>query len=145
MQTYQGSTDPAGLDARGTEYEFGPHENVVVSQLAARMRRVGVMQIIAACLQVAGYTGGFVLLKSDHGALQLGTELPVALAFLVGGFLVLGAASTFRQIVDTQGSDLGHLMKAFDKLSVVMTLLFGAFAIATAIWMVSFGLRLAGH
>jgi hypothetical protein len=132
-------------DAHGPEYEFGPHENAVVWTLAARMRRVGVMQIIAAVLQVVGYTVGFILLSQQHRVLTLGTELPIALAFLVGGFLLLGSASAFRRIVTTQGNDVSHLMSAFDKLSVVMTLLVAAFAVATALWSVSFVLRLLGR
>ncbi len=125
--------DPEALDARGQEYEFGAQEDQVIGLLATRMRRVGVMQIIASGLQLVGYTGGFVLIKSTHGVLTLGTELPVALAFLIGGFLLLGAASAFRGIVATQGNDMGHLMKAFDKLAVVMTLLLVAFGVATVL------------
>jgi hypothetical protein len=137
--------NPEPLDALGQEYEFGPEENQVIGLLATRMRRVGIMQIIASGLQFVGYTSGFVLLKGQHRVLTLGTELPVALAFMVGGFLLLGAASGFRSIVATQGNDMAHLMKAFDRLAVIMTLLVVAFAVATAIWMVSFVLRLTGH
>jgi hypothetical protein len=137
--------NPEALDPLGQEYEFGPEENQVIGLLATRMRRVGVMQIIAAGIQFVGYTTGFFAHKGAHRALMLGTQLPVALAFMVGGFLLLGAASGFRSIAATQGNDMGHLMKAFDRLAVMMTLLVVAFAIATAIWMVSFVLRVTGH
>jgi len=132
------------VDPRGAEYEFGPQENFVIQTLATRMRRVGVMQIIASGLQFAGYTSGFVLIQQKHGALTLGTELPVAVAYLAGGFLVLSAASAFRDIVTTQGSDMGLMMKAFEKLTQPMTILLAAFAFATLLWLVGFILRLAG-
>ncbi len=137
--------NPEALDAKGPEYELGPQENLVIGTLATRMKRVGVIQIIASCLQFAGYTSGFLLLEHKHGALQLGTQLPVALAFLVGGFLIYSAASAFRAIVTTQGNDIGLLMKAFDKLAGVMTLLIVAFGVATALWLVGFVLRVTGR
>ncbi len=144
MNASQPSGDPSAVDARGAEYEFGPQEDFVIATLATRMKRVGMMQIIASGLQFAGYTGGFVLIEREHGALRLGTQLPVALAFLVGGFLVLGAGSAFREIVATRGRDMGLLMKAFEKLASLMTLLLAAFVAATVIWLVGFALRLAG-
>jgi hypothetical protein len=143
MQSHQGAPGTQ-LDARGAEYEFGPYENGIVSTLAGRMKRVGVVQIVAAVLQLLGYLGLFFSVnRGAGGPIGLATHIPVALAFVVGGFLLYGAARPFRAIVDTQGSDVGLLMKAFEKLAGMMTLLTISFVVATVIWAAGFALRLA--
>jgi hypothetical protein len=68
----------------------------------------------------------------------------VALAFLVGGFLLFGASDPFRQIAATRGDDIGHLLRACEKLSGLMFVLLIAFAVACALYVPAYLLALKG-
>jgi hypothetical protein len=89
-------------------YEFSPEQNEVIGSLASNMKLVGFVSLIgggllalASCLHLA--KGG--LQSLFHGGV----------AMVVGGFMVQ-AAGAFRQIVDSRGDDIGHLMTALGAL-----------------------------
>src|SRR5438034_8231315 len=106
MTAVQGKT---GNDAQGDEYEFGRQENAAIELLARRMKLTGFIQIVAAALQLAGYTGKIALLAPAQGAKRLAVELPVVVAFVLSGVLLLSASSALRGIVATKGNDIGLL------------------------------------
>ena len=61
--------------------------------------------------------------------------LVFVVTFVISGVLLMSASSVLRGIVATKGNDIGLLMRAFDRMSVVMTLLMAAFTIATVAWL----------
>ena len=67
--------------------------------------------------------------------LQVGNGLGPPLFFVLSGVLLMSASSALRGIVATKGNDVGLLMRAFDRMSIVMTLLMAAFTIATVAWL----------
>ncbi len=87
---------------------------------------------------------GLALRDSPAALMRSVGDLPVALAFLVGGFLLFGAADAFRQIATTQGDDMGLLMRACEKLSKLMSILLIAFAVALALYVPAYLLASRG-
>jgi hypothetical protein len=87
-----------------SQYEFTAGQNVTVSELAAKMRFVGLFLILGGILQClmvfAGHFGGLIA-----GLVEI---------FL--GVWTRGAADSFQKIVDTQGRDITHLMHALGDL-----------------------------
>jgi hypothetical protein len=98
------ATPGAGREA----YEFSPEQNEVVASLASNMKTVGVVSLIGGGLLVVA--GCFLIAKGGGSALIQG-----AVAVVLGGFTVQ-AAGAFRQIVDSRGDDIGHLMTALGVL-----------------------------
>lgn len=92
------------------EYEFDAMENETLSTLASPMRFVGVLSVVFGVLQMIL---GLVNLKAGMAALvQLGEGLALA---AVGGW-VASAATSLREVVMTEGSDITNLMIALRKL-----------------------------
>jgi len=89
-------------------YEFSSEQNEVIASLASNMRMVGVVSLIGGGLLVVA--GCFLFAKGGASALIQG-----AVGMVVGGFTVQ-AAGAFRQIVDSRGDDIGHLMSALGTL-----------------------------
>jgi hypothetical protein len=98
------ATPGAGREA----YEFSPEQNEVIASLASNMWMVGVVSLIGGGLLVVA--GCFQFAKGGGSALIQG-----AVAVVLGGFTVQ-AAGAFRQIVDSRGDDIGHLMTALGVL-----------------------------
>jgi hypothetical protein len=95
---------PASPPVEENAYEFSPEQNEVIGSLATSMRIVGVLSLLS---------GSFlVLMLAYRGAPAL---IEGVLALVVGGFTVK-AARAFRQIVDSQRDDIGHLMTALAAL-----------------------------
>src|SRR5947209_2048468 len=98
---------PPGVNvtaASGPEYEFTAEQNRLIGDLAGKMRFVGLFLILGGALQCltlfAGLLGGFFS----------------GLVYIFLGVWTRGAAASFRQIVDTQGADVSHLMAALGEL-----------------------------
>lgn len=128
--------DPVSGGAEG--YEFNAAENQVIGRLAKLMKITGIVQMIVGVLQLGGFAGRTLALREEHPLLRIGVDVPVAVAFIAGGLLLFLAAPPFKLVVDTEGSDIDHIMTACRKLSVVMTTLLAAFAVATVVWVVMF-------
>lgn len=93
---------------RRAAYEFTPEQNEVIAGLASNMKVVGIVSVIAGILLVVA---GFVLLaRGDFSAIFQG------ILALVFGWFTLQAAAAFRQIVNSQGDDIRHLMTALGVL-----------------------------
>jgi hypothetical protein len=107
---YAGSSAPPTMGARG--YEFGPGENQLLRGLAGAMRFVAVFQTIVGALLLV--LAVFSLLWGHFGE-ALGYGIESCLGLVLAG-LLLGAAGRFRQVVETQGADIPHLMGALEQL-----------------------------
>ena len=83
------------------QHEFTPEENELLSDLARWSGALGVLKIVQAGLGGLG--------RNPIGAL---IELAVGLS-------LLGGRKALRSAVNTEGSDIDHLMVAVDKLATV--------------------------
>ena len=101
------------VPARGYEFDVG--ENDVIRRLVGPMRFVGVMSIVFGVLN--GIVG---LLAITHlqGVITLGEGV----ALFVIGVWLSSAAGMFENMVNTEGSDIAHLLNAIKKLTNVFTL-----------------------
>jgi hypothetical protein len=103
------------------QYEFDEAQNRTMSSLGFYLWVLAVVLWCAAALTVAG---GMWLVAAGGGATgnrlwqALLAVMEAALAVTVG-VLYYRASGSFRQIVDTQGSDITHLMDALEKLKNV--------------------------
>jgi hypothetical protein len=85
------------------EYEFSASENRVIGDLSWKMHYVG-MFLVA----VAGLTTVYALFDLVD---RIG-NLVAALIYFAIGWYTINAAASFRQIVETEGRDIGALMDA---------------------------------
>lgn len=83
------------------QYEFSPHENKIVADLAF-------------------WSGGLGVVKLVHGALSLVVaNIFGFLLHLAVGLLMLYANRSLAKVVTTEGNDIDHLLKSVDHLATV--------------------------
>ena len=93
------------------EYEFNETENASITDLASKMRFVGLMGVIFGVLLMVAGLGGCA--QSNPGG--LGNVIQGVLSLMIG-IWTRSAADAFKRIVDTQGSDIFNLMSALGEL-----------------------------
>ena len=152
-------------------YEFTEAQNREIGRLARKMRLVG---LVAVILGVVNLFLGLLLLvyafrdqlpadalrRIPEDALQ---QLPPpsqlwavtlqavasGLIFLLIGLWTRSAGAEFRQIVDTAGHDIGHLMRALGSLHKMYSLLYTLIIFGILALLVSIGVflytRFSGH
>jgi hypothetical protein len=92
------------------QYEFNETQNRTMAALASAMTFVGTVTIILGGVMLLGVLTGD-LIRPLLGAVQI-----------IIGVWTLASAAHFRQIVDTRGSDIDHLMAALDRLRSLYSL-----------------------
>ncbi len=99
-------------------FEFTPVQSDVIRSLSRRMNFVGTIYLIASI--IVGLAGLVALMFSPLvGAFYFLLLIPELLV----GIWTIHAAHSFRQVVDTQGHDIPHLMKALSSLRKLYTLM----------------------
>jgi hypothetical protein len=128
--TAPGSAGPesAARDGVGT-YEFSPEQNAVIGSLAWYMRVFGVVLIAFGGLQLVA---GVLESRSGSPVPFFGGLLGVIIYGLMG-VLTVGVASHFRQIVDSRGKNVGHLMDALEGLKWIYAIQVWLIGLALAI------------
>ena len=106
------------------QYEFKPEENRIIGELAWKMSFVGLFLLANGLLIIVI---GVVPLF-HFGPIISGTLMCVV------GLWTQRASMAFRNVVDTEGRDISHLMKALDDLRKLYSLQF---------WLVILGVALA--
>ena len=99
------------------QYEFSNDENGTIGTAGARARVWGVMSIAFGVIQML--TGLLLLPKGGMMPIAHFVGGPISLAV---GFTILGVAAAFRQVVDTKGNDVQHMMAALKKLTTAYTI-----------------------
>jgi hypothetical protein len=100
-------------------FEFSPVQDDFIRALSKRMYFVGTIYVIAS--MIVGFAGLVALIFSPmFGILYLLLLIPQLLV----GIWTIHAAHSFRQIVETPGHDIPHLMKALSSLQRLYTLMF---------------------
>ena len=92
-------------------FEFDSGQNEVVSDLSKKMQFVGTLLLVAGVLNLLG---GLVAMFSD--AASGVSTLVSGVVYLAIGLWTRKAADSFKEIVDTEGSDVDHLMGALGQL-----------------------------
>ena len=97
------ASNPPGAGA----HEFGPYENEVIGKAG---RWIGYWSWIAIVSGIAMMVGGIFAEGDLLGGLIMGT------VYLFIGIYFRGSASAMKEVVETAGNDVQHLMTALDKL-----------------------------
>jgi len=90
-------------------YEFSTEHNTLFTNLASKLRTVGITFIVLGVLQ------SFLALI-NAGTFGIITGVAGGVLFAVIGVLMVNAASSFKLIVDTEGQDIDNLMQALRSL-----------------------------
>jgi hypothetical protein len=119
MTDGQISTASAPQAASGpTGYEFSPAQNLTIQVLAQRMKFMGILYMFFGGLMVI-WGVILILLKAPVQSIVAFAE--VALFVFMGLWNYKGADS-FQMIVQTEGSDVSHLMNALEDLRKIYNL-----------------------
>ncbi len=106
----------------GGGYEFTPDQDQKLASTGSKLLFAGIMQII--------WGVGQLLFSWAWGLGQWFYNLPISLTLIVIGILAIGVGSSFKQIAQTQGSDIDHLMSAVGKLGGMAVVQIVGFALA---------------
>jgi hypothetical protein len=127
------AVSPGGLRSSEKQYEFKPHENKIIGELAAKMHFVGLF-LLASGLLVIGI-GVFV-----HHYLPI-----IAGAFFcVVGLWTQRASVSLKSVVYTEGKDISHLIAALEDLRKLYSLQFWLLILALVVAVVSLALVFFG-
>lgn len=119
-QAPPGAQPPPGMFPGGPAspgygtYEFNAAENDVIARTAARAKLWGMISAVFGAFQLLGSCG----MVANAG---LAMYLPLGIIGLVVGVTFMGVGSSLRSVVDTQGSDMPHMMQALQKLTQAFT------------------------
>jgi len=115
---------PSASKTGDKQYEFKPGENKIIGQLAFKMHFVGLFLLAMGLIIIA--IGVAVVF-------HVGPIISGTLACVVG-LWTQRASMSFKNVVQTQGRDITHLMDALDDLRKLYTLQY---------WLLVLGLLLA--
>lgn len=97
-----------GAGAYGS-YEFNDNENSIIDKTAGRAKLWGIISITIGALECMASCGAV----ASPG---LATNLPTGIVAIVVGVSFLGVGNSLKQVVQTQGNDLMHMMQALQKM-----------------------------
>jgi hypothetical protein len=88
-----------------TQYEFNSEQNTILSDLAKKMRFVGIFEIVLGAVYFLGSIATFSIANVGTGVIDI-----------LLGYLTLKASKFFQAIVESEGNDMTHLMNAVVEL-----------------------------
>jgi len=97
-----------------TEYEFDSNQNEVLENLSNIMSFVAIFLIVLGT--ITGLSGLATIAKGGIA------NLFTAVIYIVIGAWTKKAATSFKMIVDTEGSDISNLMNALNQLKNLYSL-----------------------
>ncbi len=135
-------------DAQGTQkYEFGAAENRVLADLSRSLHRLGAIVLITGILFVAYLVVSFLdpaplVAVSDAKTVTLTAVdyslwIVVALLIIYLSIMTIHLAKPVRQIVETSGADITHLMDFLDHVTSMSRLSFKALVVIAVLLIVS--------
>ncbi len=101
---------PGMMSGSFGNYEFNEMENQIIDKTASRAKLWGIISIVVGSLNIMSSCGGFA--KAD-----MFLNGPTGIVGIIVGIAFLGVGNSLKQVVQTQGSDLMHLMQALQKMS----------------------------
>ncbi|RPI01881.1 MAG: hypothetical protein EHM72_05450 [Calditrichaeota bacterium] len=115
-------------------FEFSTQQNSTFGSLAGKMKLVSIFFIVIGVLSaMSNWVQGSIVAGVINAAV-----------FIFIGIWTLDAGRAFRRIVDTQGSDISHLMSALVNLKRLYTLQFWLLIITMIAVLVLIGFLLGG-
>ena len=114
-------------------YEFTDEQNRLFSDLAKKMRLVGFFMLV---LGIAALIALVVRLVAAGGE-PIYVALPVGVFLVLTGLWTLRSEIAFRRIVDTEGRDISHIMKAMGELRKFYALQYWLVVICLLLFLVS--------
>lgn len=112
-----------------SQYEFTADQNVVIGGLAGKMKLVAIFLVTIGILSaMVNWVQGSII-----------TGLILGLVYALIGVWTFDAARSFRKIVDTQGSDISHLIDALKDMRRIYTLQFWVILVASILILIAIG------
>jgi hypothetical protein len=107
-----------GATASATKsYEFTERENVVIRKTGKRSRWWGALSVLWGFVMLATGALAVVWLEAGPGAVAVGAIYAIsAIIPLLIGLNFLRAGRSFLGVVETEGLDIPHLMRALERL-----------------------------
>ena len=115
-----------------SQYEFTSAQNDTITNLASKMNLVAIFTIAIGILNAV-----VNLVQGRIGTIAIG--LIYGAIFVLIGFWTVSAARAFRKIVDTQGSDINHLMEALENMRRMYHFQFWVILIAMILILIAVG------
>jgi hypothetical protein len=153
------------------QYEFSQEQNALIGSLASKMRFVGLFFVVLGLINVFIALLVVLAVFRDRLPQKWIDQLPaeskakleeqkdklpannnlwgiainagvVGLFYIVMGVWTRSAASSFQQIVTTQGSDISHLMSALSSLHSMYALVYTLLVVTLLVGLVGLALTL---
>jgi hypothetical protein len=157
--------------SQSPQYEFSQEQNALIGSLASKMRFVGLFLIAVGVVNLLIALLVVVAIYRDRVPQKWIDQLPaetrakveeqkeklpdnthlwgiainagvVALFYLVMGAWTRAAGYSFQKIVDTQGSDISHLMSALSSLHSMYALVYMLLVVTILLGLLALGLTL---
>ena len=112
-------------------YEFNDYENSVIDKVASRAKLWGIISTVVGSFYLLSSCGFFF--KGD-----LLMNFPGGVVAIVVGIVFMGAGSSLKAVVTTQGNDMQHLMTAFQKMSTAFIIQIGCAIAGVALGFIVF-------
>ncbi len=125
---------PSPPQSAPPHYEFSYSENATIGNLGSKMSFVGLFML---GIGLFFFSSGIVRWVQSHH-LEVGM-LFLTLLLIVVGIWTHRAGREFRNVADTHGKDVSHLMRALDNLLKLYTLLYLLFFIALVFAIIQLG------
>lgn len=113
------------------QYEFNAEQNALMGDLGAKMQFVGMFAVVIGALVLMGGVLTVNAAPRNPGAFIAG------LLYIALGAWTRSAGSAFRDVVETRGADITHLMEALGDVRRIYTLFTWICIIAIALLAIS--------
>ena len=97
-----------GMGSYGN-YEFNDMENQIIDKVAGRAKLWGIISTVIGILQTLG---SCTAVASPGAAVYL----PLGIVGIIIGVTFMGVGTSLKNVVNTQGNDVAHMMQALQKL-----------------------------
>lgn len=108
----QGPQAPPGPTSQGAPfgtYEFNEAENSIIDKAAGRAKLWGVISTVIGAMEVLATCGSI-------GNPGFAVALPLGIVGIVVGITFVGVGNALKNVVNTRGNDVAHMMTAIEKM-----------------------------
>lgn len=117
------------MSERAPEYEFNQAQNEIIGGLSAWMKATGWLLLVFSFVQLATFALQYSELEQHyayHGFVlfNLVLNILVTTLYCFVSTWTRHSAAAFRAVVDTQGTDISHMMRALQLLRLTYTVMY---------------------
>jgi hypothetical protein len=120
------------------QYEFTPEQDRLFENLASKMNFAGMFFLALGVVGVVAMIYFWVRREAFYLDVS-------SLILLFIGFWTMGAARAFRDVAETKGRDISHLMRALGELYSLYALIYWVLIVAVFVFVLSFVLISVAH